>query len=110
MNRHPLALFLLALCLAETAARPAAAQDYVLSLKDNKFQPAEIEIPADRKIALTVKNLDPAVAEFESTDLNREKVVTAGGQITIYVGPLQAGRYEFFNDFHPEARGHIVVK
>ena len=34
-----------------------------------------------------------------------------GDEITVYIGPLRPGRYEFFGDFHPDtARGHIVVK
>lgn len=99
--------------LALAGAAPALSQDdpYVLTIKNHRFEPTEIAIPADKKIKLTVKNLDPTPEEFESTDLRREKVVTGGGEITVYIGPLQPGRYEFFGDFNPKtARGHIVVK
>src|SRR6266436_5865090 len=105
------ALFSFALILA--AGTPAAAQEptYTLVIKAHKFQPTEIEVPAGQKIALIVKNDDPTPEEFESTELRREKVVPGGEQITVYVGPLKAGRYEFFGDFNPTtARGHIVVK
>jgi hypothetical protein len=94
-------------------ATVALAQDppYTLTIKDHKFQPAEIEIPADKKIVLTVKNDDPTPEEFESVELRREKVVPGGDQITVYIGPLKPGRYEFFGDFNPAtARGHIVAK
>ncbi len=104
-------LFSFALILA--AGTPAAAQEptYMFVIKDHKFQPTEIEVPAGQKIALIVKNDDPTPEEFESTELRREKVVPGGEQITVYVGPLKAGRYEFFGDFNPTtARGHIVVK
>jgi hypothetical protein len=90
-----------------------AAQDasYTLVIKDHRFQPTEIEIPAGQKIALLVKNDDPTPEEFESTELRREKVVPGGDQITVYIGPLKPGRYEFFGDFNPTtARGHIVAK
>jgi hypothetical protein len=50
------------------------------------------------------------MSEFESTDFHREKVVPPGGEISVFVGPLDAGTYEFFDDFHPEDRGHLVVK
>ena len=99
--------------LALGAAAPALSQEgpYVLTIKNHRFEPAEIAIPAAKKIKLTVKNLDPTPEEFESTDLRREKVVTGGGEITVYIGPLQPGRYEFFGDFNPKtARGHIVAK
>jgi hypothetical protein len=92
---------------------PAAAEDsrYVLSIKDHKFQPTEIEIPANKKVALEISNLDPTPEEFESTELRREKVIPGGGRITLSIGPLKPGRYEFFGDFNPTtARGHIVVK
>jgi plastocyanin domain-containing protein len=105
------ALYSFALILA--AGTPAAAQEptYTLVIKDHKFQPTEIEVPAGQKIALLVKNDDPTPEEFESVQLRREKVVPGGEQITIYIGPLKPGKYEFFGDFNPAtARGHIVVK
>jgi heme/copper-type cytochrome/quinol oxidase subunit 2 len=101
----------IALILVMTTS--AAAQDatYTLIVKDHKFQPTEIEIPAGKKIELIVKNEDPTPEEFESTQLRREKVVPGGQQITVYIGPLKPGRYEFFGDFNPKtARGYIVVK
>jgi plastocyanin len=105
------ALYSFALILA--AGTPAAAQEptYTLVIKDHKFQPTEIEVPAGQKIALLVKNDDPTPEEFESVQLRREKVVPGGEQITVYIGPLKPGKYEFFGDFNPAtARGHIVVK
>ena len=102
----------LVLGLGLLAAAPARAEDsFILSIKDHRFEPTEIEIPAGTKITLVVKNLDATPEEFESTDMRREKVVAGGQEITVYIGPLRAGRYEFFGDFHPDtARGHIVAK
>jgi cupredoxin-like protein len=91
----------------------ALAQDptYTLVIKDHKFQPTEIEIPAGKKIALIVKNEDPTPEEFESNELRREKVIPGGQQVTVYIGPVKAGKYEFFGDFNPKtARGHIIAK
>lgn len=95
------------------AALPAAAEEesYTLSIKDHRFEPAELTIPADKKVKLQIRNLDATPEEFESLELHREKVVAGGGEITVFVGPLQAGSYEFFGDFNPRtARGHLVVK
>jgi plastocyanin len=101
----------LALILATAANIAAQEASYTLVIKDHRFQPAEIEIPAGQKIALIVKNDDPTPEEFESTQLRREKVVPGGEQITVYIGPLKPGRYEFFGDFNPKtARGQIIAK
>ena len=91
----------------------AAAQEptYTLVIKDHRFQPTQIEIPSGQKVALVVQNQDPTPEEFESTELRREKVVSGGEQITVYIGPLKPGQYEFFGDFNPTtARGHIIAK
>jgi hypothetical protein len=101
-----------ALILAITATGAAAQEPaYTLVIKDHQFQPTEIEIPAGQKIALLVKNNDTTPEEFESIELRREKVVAGGEQITVYIGPLRPGKYEFFGDFNPTtARGHIIAK
>jgi len=106
-----LGLLVLALIFEHATSTMAQDAPYTLILKDHKFQPTEIEIPADKKITLIIKNQDPTPEEFESIELRREKVVPGGEQITVYIGPLKPGRYEFFGDFNPAtARGHIVAK
>jgi hypothetical protein len=112
MSRCAILTFL-ALTGVLAAARPALSDDdsYALTIKDRQFTPVEIVIPAGKKISLVVKNLDATPSEFESTDLNREKVVGASGTITVFIGPLRPGSYDFFDDFHPETpHGHIVAK
>ena len=82
-----------------------------LSIRDHKFDPATLTVPAGMKIRLTIENLDATPEEFESHELNREKVVTGKGSITVFLGPLDAGRYPFFGDFHQEtAQGVVVVQ
>jgi heme/copper-type cytochrome/quinol oxidase subunit 2 len=104
-------LFLLAMLPATGAGVAAQEPAYMLVIKDHQFQPTEIEVPAGQKIALLVKNNDSTPEEFESTELRREKVVAGGEQITVYIGPLKPGTYEFFGDFNPKtARGHIIAK
>lgn len=100
--------------IAFGAVRPSLADDdtaYSITIEDHRFAPELLELPAGKKITLTIKNLDATPAEFESSDLNREKVVVGGGTITVFVGPLRPGSYEFFDDFNPgTTHGHIVVK
>ena len=108
-----LALPLLAMLAVAGLAGTALADRpiYTLTIHDHQFQPTELQVPAGQKIVLHVINQDPSVEEFESTDMHREKIVTGGAQITVYIGPLSPGSYVFFGDFHPDsARGHIVAK
>jgi plastocyanin len=82
-----------------------------LVIRDHKFDPAELSVPAGTKIKLVIENQDATPEEFESNELNREKVVVGKGTITVILGPLDAGRYPFFGDFHQEtAQGILVVK
>jgi plastocyanin len=104
---------LLAVLILVAAGQPALAQEqsFRLTIKDHKFEPMELEIPANTKVTLQVKNEDPTAEEFESSTLHREKVVPAGKEVSIFVGPLKPGRYEFIGDFNrATARGAIVVK
>ena len=74
-------------------------------------QPVELKVPADTKIKLIVKNEDATPEEFESTDFSRETVVLPNHTVVIYVGPLRAGSYGFFGDFHREtAQGRLIVQ
>ena len=95
------------------AAATACAEDYdaKIVIRDHKFEPAELTVPAGQKIKLLVENQDATTEEFESNELNREKVVVGKASITVFLGPLEAGRYPFFGDFHQEtAQGVLIVK
>jgi plastocyanin len=100
----------LGLLLTLPAARAEDAVTVTVSMKDHRFQPAELHAPAGKPIVIVVKNLDSAPAEFESNMLRVEKVVTGGSTITLRIRPLDPGRYRFFDDFHPETEGYLVVK
>lgn len=101
-------VFALLAVVAPAVAQKAASVS--ISVKNHRFQPAEIHAPANVPIELHVKNLDPAPMEFESVSLRVEKVVTANGEGIIRLRPLEAGRYNFFDDFHQETTGVLVVR
>jgi hypothetical protein len=85
--------------------------EFALVIESHQFVPTELKVPAGQKFRLTVENRDPTPEEFESYDLHREKIVPGRGRITLYVGPLKAGRYEFFGEFNPAtARGFVVAE
>jgi plastocyanin len=95
------------------SAAPALADDTVqlsITMKDHQFDPAELQAPPGKTIAIHVKNLNNIVSEFESSDLHFEKIVPVGGEGTVYVRPQQPGRYNFFDDFHHETQGFLVVQ
>jgi plastocyanin len=93
------------------AASYAQDAEVRLAIRDHKFVPPEITVPAGKKIKLVIENQDATAEEFESYELNREKVVPPNGQVTIFVGPLTPGRYPFFGDFHKDsAKGVLIAK
>jgi plastocyanin len=97
---------------AVLAPRAAAADDTVtlsLTLKDRKFDPAELHAPAGKPIEIHIKNLNGIVSEFESSDLHFEKIVPNGSEAVVHVRPQQPGRYNFFDDFHHETQGFLIV-
>ncbi len=91
---------------AVSADEPVAI---AITIKDHKFDPAEVHAPAGKPIALSVKNLDAIAAEFESDALHVEKVVPPGREAVVRVRPLEPGRYDFFDDFHRATQGVLVV-
>ena len=105
-----LALFVVA-ALSYAAVVHAEEPSFTLTIKDHRFEPSEITVPTEHKVKLVIKNLDTTPEEFESHDLNREKIVPGGGEITLYIGPLKAGTYKFFGEFHEDtAQGRIIAK
>lgn len=80
-----------------------------LAIHGQQFEPKELSLPANTKIKLIIRNQDALPAEFESYDLSREVLVPANGEVTVYVGPLEPGRYQFFNDFNRTMQGTVVV-
>jgi plastocyanin len=100
------------LAAAAIGCSGARAEDPVslsVTIKNQKFEPAELHAPPGKPIALHVKNLNTIVSEMESSDLHFEKIVPVGGEAVVYVRPLQPGRYNFFDDFHHATQGTLVV-
>ena len=84
---------------------------YTLVLKEHRFQPAELTVPAGKKIKLLIENRDETSDEFESYELNREKVLPGQRTTTLFIGPLEEGRYPYFGEFAEEtAKGVIIAK
>ena len=100
-----------ALVLALAAPAHAELTEYRLVIKNHRFEPENLVLPAGQKLKLIIENQDPTPEEFESHPLNREKIVPANGKASIFLGPLKAGTYPFFGEFNPKtATGTIIVK
>lgn len=96
-------------CFLLGAAFAADPAEYRLVIKDHRFTPAELKVPAGQKIRLVVDNQDATAEEFESYSLNREKIVPGNGKIVVFVGPLKPGRYEFFGEFNMDTAQGVLV-
>jgi len=99
-----------AVLFASEHANAQQSASVAISVKDHRFQPSQISAPANRPISIRVKNLDTAPMEFESNSLRVEKVIAPGSEGVVNVRALAPGRYEFFDDFHQETRGTLVVQ
>ena len=99
-------------CYFFTAGNASAETPvYEIQIRDHLFYPSELEIPAGKKVKLIIKNQDAAPEEFESYELNREKVIMGNSNGIIFIGPLPRGTYPFFGEFNPlTAQGIILVK
>jgi hypothetical protein len=104
IDRNPTVLF------ASERGNAQQSTSVAISVKDHHFQPSQISAPANRPISIRVKNLDSAPMEFESTSLRVEKVIAAGSEGVVNVRALAPGHYEFFDDFHQQTRGTLIVQ
>ena len=99
--------------MALFVAAPAWAADlptFHVEFKDGVVQPTQIEAPAGQKFKLEITNAGRSAAEFESNSLRKEKVVAAGAKSFVVIQAKDPGVHEFFDEFHPSAKGKIVIK
>lgn len=110
-NAVSLSRLMLSVLMFIPVAALAADVDMVLTIREHRFEPADVRVPAGKKIRLVVQNLDATPEEFESHELNREKVIPGKGQATVYIGPLKPGRYPFVGEFNEKtARGVVIAE
>lgn len=86
----------------------AATPVIEIRIENHLFVPSEVRVPANQKVRLVIINADPTPEEFESYELNREKVVLGNSKTIIYIGPLAPGTYPFFGEFNPKTAQGVV--
>lgn len=106
---------LIGLLLASALLLPvygwAETTELTIVIKNHRFDPAEITLPAGKKLKLVIDNQDATPEEFESHDLRREKMVAGNSKATVWIGPLKPGTYSFFGEYHEAtAKGTLIVK
>ncbi len=83
---------------------------FEIEIRDHLFYPSELTIPSGLKVKLIIYNRDASPEEFESFELNREKVIMGKSQGIVFIGPLKPGEYSFFGEFNPRtAQGKIIA-
>jgi hypothetical protein len=111
--RNPIAFLTFVSLLALVSLAPAAAraQDFTLTIKDHRFMPAEVRVPANKRVTITVVNSDATPEEFESHPMKVEKVIPGKSKATVRIGPLKPGRYPFVGEFHEDtAKGAVIAE
>src|ERR1700693_4585739 len=102
------AVFSVAPAMVAAAGVTAWAQEFNLVIRNHKFEPDEIRVPAGKRVSLYVANEDSTPEEFDSAALKVEKVIAARSKALVRIGPLEAGRYEFIGEFHADTAKGVV--
>ncbi len=98
-----------ALFVLPLVAVAADVPTFTLTIENHRYEPTTLKVPADTKIKIKVVNNDSTPEEFESMDFNREKIVMPNSSIIVFVGPLKAGEYKFFGDFHQDTAQGVLI-
>lgn len=97
------------LALATLVAPTAPAQELTLVIRNHKFEPTELRVPAGKRVSVFVSNEDATPEEFESKPLKVEKVIAGKSKALVRIGPLAPGRYEFIGEFHADTAKGVVI-
>lgn len=87
----------------------AADAEFTLLIKNHKFEPTELRVPAGQKIKLVVRNEDKTSEEFESKPLKREKIIQGGSSAILAIGPLKPGSYPIFGEYHEDSAKGVII-
>ncbi|MDP3920873.1 MAG: cupredoxin domain-containing protein [Candidatus Omnitrophota bacterium] len=113
MHKRVIRLSLMSLCVIGVFSSAALAKElktFEIKIKDHRFVPSEIVVPAGEKIKLIIENQDDTPEEFESDSLRREKIIPAHTKAQVFIPALKPGEYSFVGEFHEEtAQGKLVA-
>jgi len=114
MRLNKVTLIFAALLIIVTWHAAALAEEVFnasITIRDHKFEPSELHVPAGKRILLTVINADPKSEEFESAALKAEKAIAGSSRGIVRIAPLKPGTYEFVGEYHEEtAKGRLIAE
>ena len=105
MKKKTLLIILMSLISSFSVAE---IPEFTIEIHDHLFLPSTLVVPANTKVKLIVINKDLTPEEFESYELNREKVLMGGAKAVIFIGPLKPGDYPFFGEFNPKTAQGVI--
>lgn len=82
---------------------------FAVTAKNGRLSPERIEVPAGRRIKLTLKNEGTGPVEFENLDLRVEKVLGPGASSFVVVPSLKPGSYRFVDEFHADTAVMLLI-
>src|SRR6202047_3777776 len=111
IERRVAAILLAALFLVSGAANTRAEEEpvFTIEFKDGNIAVERLEVPANRRFQLQLRNNGDTPAEFESNELRKEKVLAPRTTSTLVFRTLDPGEYPFFDDFHPDAPKAVLI-
>ncbi len=109
MIRHALLSASAVMALVFTGQIQAAEPELLLVIKNHRFEPAELKVPSGQRVKLIVHNQDATPEEFESHSLGREKLISAGAKVTVFIGPLKPGSYSFVGEYNEATAKGVVI-
>ncbi len=92
---------------------PADATEFVVSLQDNVFVPAEFSIKAGQTVTIIAKNEGTAIHNMvvNGTDMKSDAIVQPGAESRFEIRFDNKGDFDFQCDYHlPDMVGTITVK
>ena len=102
-------LLAVAVFAAGASARGDEVYSTTITIRNHRFEPSEIHVPAGRRIVLTVVNADPLSEEFDSAALKVEKVIPGRSEGAVRLRPLDPGRYPFMGEYHADTEQGMLI-
>lgn len=82
----------------------------VVTLKDHRFSPDVITVPAGQKVRIDITNRDGSADDFDSDALHVDRDLKPHERAVFEIGPLKPGHYPFKGELHAAtAHGEVVA-
>jgi plastocyanin len=90
-----------------TGSVGAPSEALTVVTKDFQFEPATLTAKVGKQVTVTVKNEGQAEHNFSITSLNVNKDVEKGQSAVVSFTPTQAGKIEFFCEYHKASKNMV---